>query len=841
MRPLAALVRCLPTVALLLALVPGARAEPDRVAWSEDQGSGVIGDLAVSDDGRWVAFLESGSNELRFLDLFSWDVVGDTAPCGSDSVGGVAITGSDGDYQAFVGCSDGSLVRVTLDGWGVVEVGSGGSGGSDTADSGSGGDTSGDGWDSAVNLSGASAVVAVETDGSSVYAVAEYDSGNNRVHKVDIDSAAESTSGYPSTFGQGGFADSWLGTTYLFVSHGSQKVSKVQLSTGSISSTSENISADMGDMDAINDNAAFLANSEGGVIKYLPNGGTNSFQIALDQYNSDLVSVHALVLDQSEGFMAAYDSGAGDAGEVVVYTFDATSLSVGSEEQQRFAAADIAEAVAIEGYVVAGGEGGALQVLTDRPWVEVEQVMPGAAISGQEVTVSFSADKAGSYELYLSASDGGSELLDSGSCDASATTEASFTVGSSFEEGDNALFVLVTSGGLTGHDLALVNVDNPPSKVSLSSEDVTFGDSQVTVAFEGIDDADLDAYVIYVTTTEFSADDWPEGTTGGPAFDGTDSIDGGLPLVVSNATAGEDVSRTISPLTNEVTYYVAVRAVDAGGQESAMSNVVSVTPQPTIGAAELAGETGGYCGTRTAWGFAALGLAGLLALGRRRGAAVAILLLAVAAPRAMASTEDEHPRANGNVELRYGPFFPSSTAVTSVYGDSGHGVLWLEGGVSVTRFAELDLGAGFYQELGTKVSVNDVTYHSGEHTMLTAFPFTGALTLRLDVFHEQLLVPTARVGADYWLWRENWYVNPDVGGDSELSGGEWGWHYGFGANLLLDRFDPKRASWLANSMGIDDTYLVVDWRTQTLGAFGTGDSVSLLDGSMITIGLKLNM
>jgi hypothetical protein len=832
--------RSLTTFALLLALAPAAQAEPTRVAWSEAQGTG-IEDLSASDDGRWIAFTESGSSEVRFLDVYSWEVVDATAPCGSDSLGGVAITGSDGDYQAFAGCSDGSLVRITLDGWGVLEVGSGGSSGSDSGDTG-GGDTSG-GWDSAVSLSGASAVIAVETDGTSVYAIAEYDDGNDRVHQVAIDSATESSSGYPSAFGQTGFADSWLGATYMFVSHGNQKVSKVQLSTGSVSVSSENISYDMGDMDAINDNAAFLASDEGAVLKFLPNGGSNNFEITLDQYSSDLVSVESLVLGESGGFLAAYDSGADGGGEVVVYEFEATNQTVGNVELQRFSASAIAEMVIIDGYVVAGGGDGGLQVLTDRPWVEIESVDPSSAISGQEVSVSFSADMDGSWELYLASNDGDSELLNSGDCDAGESTTATFTVGDGFEEGDNALFVLVSADGAAGRDRGIVTVDNPPSKVELNSDGVTFGDSQITVAFEGIDDADLDAYVIYVTITEFDPDDWPETILGGPAFDGDDSVDGGLPIIVSGATAGEDVSRTISPLTNEVTYYVAVRAVDAGSQESAMSNVVSVTPQPTIGAAELAGETGGYCGTRSAWGLAALGLASLLALGRRREASAAlVLLLLLASPRAMAAvTEDEHPRANANVELRYGPLFPSSTAVTSVYGSSGHGVLWLEGGVAITRFFELDVGAGFYQELSTKVAINDITYHSGEHTMLTAWPFTGALTGRLDIRHEQLIVPTARVGLDYWLWRENWYVNPDVGGDSELSGGEWGWHYGFGLNLLLDRFDPQRASWLATSSGIDDTYLVVDWRTTTLGAFGTGDGVSLLDGAMITVGLKLDM
>jgi hypothetical protein len=836
----------LPSLLVALGLAPEAwAATPDRVAWSSAEGT-TISSLAVSDDGRWVVFHEKDSDQIRLLDTTDWEVSSDYAACSGASAAGVAIAGSDGDYRVFFGCSDGHLIGLSLtDEDGLVTLsGTNSSSSSDTGwDSGyDDTDTSGEPWSTPITLADAGAVVDVQTDGATVFAIAEQEGGNDRVHAVDISSGGEYSSGYPSAFGQSGFADAWMGSSYLFVSHGNQKVSKVDITTGSISVSTENISADMGDMDAINDSAAFLADANGGVIKYLPNGGSDNFQILLDEYNAELQSVSAIVLDQDDGFVAVYDSGASSGGDLVLYTFESSNLSIGTTELERFEAQHISEMVRRDGYVIAGGETGVLQVITALPWVEIASVSPSAAISGEEVIVTFSSDMDGSWRLYQGGGeDGDGEELASGDCEAGVDATATFTVDSSFEEGDNDLWLRVTGSTGTGHDRSSVNVDNPPGAPTLTSEGVGFGNSQITVAFEGIDDADLVGYDIYLTTEEFSADDWPEGTTGGPDFDGPDDLDFSFPIEITKAP-GDDVNQTISPLTNGVTYYVAVRAIDEGGQESAMSNVVSVTPQETIGAAELAGETGGYCGTRTPWSLAALGLAGLLVARRRRGALAAILLLGLAAPRAMAaSNEDEHPRANGDIELRYGPYFPSSEAVTTVYGSSGHQVLWLEGGVKVTRFAELDLGAGFYQELSTLVSAADSSLSSAEHTMLTAFPLTGALTFRLDVFHEQFLVPTARVGLDYWLWRENWYVNPDVGGGSEMSGGELGVHYGFGVNLLLDRFDARRADWLATSTGIDDTYLVVDWRTQTFGAFDSGDGVSLLDGSMVTVGLKLDM
>ncbi len=814
MRPLASTARFVSAALLLTAALASGpvQAEPSGVAWSTTEDTS-IPDLSMSDDGVFVAFVAEGSANVRFLDTGSWEVVGDTAACEGSSVGGVAITGSDGAYEVYVGCSDGTLVALSMD----EEA--------NTSQL----------WDEALALSEATSVLGVVTDGETVYAVADIEDGNPRVHAVDLTSGTEDTNSYPSQFGQTGFSDLWLGPAYLYVSHGGQKVSKVQLSSGSIATSTENLAGrTMTDMIGLSsDSAVFLADEDGGVIRFNPAG--LDFDILLDD-DDGLVSNQAVALSEDEGWFAVYDAG---VGEVVVYSY--SGLAPGDQEQYRYETADILEMVVTDGYTIAGGSDGSLQVLSDRPWVDMDSPSPSSAISGDEVSVSFTSDMDGTWVLYLGGSvDGDGEELASGDCSADQAATATFTVDGSFAEDANALWLLVTSGGVRGHDREWVTVDNPPSKVQLDASGVGFGNQQITVSFEGNDDEDLVSYTVYVTTAEFSAEDYE---TGGPEFDGDDEVDGDLPRSVT-AAPGDDVSVTIQPLTNGVTYYVAVRAYDEGGQEGEMSNVVTAMPQETIGAAELAGETGGYCGTRAPWSAAVLGLTALLTLARRRRSAVlAGLVFALAvSPEALAEDhEEEHPRSHMDFELRYGPYFPSSTSVTDVYGESGHGVLWLEGGLKITRFAELDLGVGFYQELSTKVAVNDATSHSAEHTMMTAWPFTGALTARLDIKTEQFIVPTARIGMDYWLWRENWYVNSSVGGDSEMSGGELGWHWGLGVNLLLDRIEPQRASWLATSTGIDDTYLVVDWRQQSLGAFGTGDGVSLFDGSMVTIGLKIDM
>ncbi len=803
---LSAVILCAPSVT---------RAEPTRVAWSSAEGTS-IPDLAVTDDGRYVAFIEDGSANVRFLDLGDWEIGADTSVCTDSTVGGLAIAGESAPYEVYVGCGDGTLAVIELDEFGETTAL----------------------YDENVTVDEGQAILAVEPAEGLVYVIAESEDGDNQAHVVEIgsDSATvDGDDGYPSTFGVSGFEDSHASSTYIFVAHGGDEVSKLELSSGSISNSTENLaSRDFVDMYAINASAAFLADTDGGILRYNPSG--NDFYILLDSEDG-LESNQALAISDTDGDAAlvVYDAG---PSEVVIFDFDTGSLTPGDTELQRFEAADIAELVTTSGYVVGGGSTGELQVLTDRPWVEIEDVDPSSAVSGDSVSVQFSSDTSGDWELYLGGTvSGDGDLLASGELEADELTQASITVSSSFAEGVNKLWLLVSSSGLVGHDRDSVSVDNPPGAVTLSAEDVGFGNQQITVSFEGIEDADLDHYTLYCTTSEFDAGDYE---TGGPEFDGDDEVEDELPREVS-AEPGADVTVTILPLTNDVTYYVAVRAYDEGGQEGEMSNVLSAMPQETVGAAELAGEQGGYCGTRARAGVLAVALGAVLLGLRRRRSGLAVLLALLWAPGVLAAADEERPeRERANVELRYGPYFPTNEGVTTVYGSSGHQLLLLEGGAKLGRFFEVDLGAGFYQELGTLVSVDDDHSSAAEHTMLTAMPLTGSLALRLDIVEEQILVPHGSMGMDYWLWRENWYVNDAVGGDSELVGGELGWHWSAGLALLLDRFDAGHASKLENSTGIDDTYLVAEFRQQRLGMWGS-DGQSLFDGSMVTIGLKLDM
>jgi hypothetical protein len=71
---------------------------------------------------------------------------------------------------------------------------------------------------------------------------------------------------------------------------------------------------------------------------------------------------------------------------------------------------------------------------------------------------------------------------------------------------------------------------------------------------------------------------------------------------------------------------------------------------------------------------------------------------------------------------------------------------------------------------------------------------------------------------------------------TSTNGGKLGYHYGFGVNVLLDMFAQNRASRAEARWGIEDSYLVVEYRLQeTLAEEGLG-----FGGSVITAGLKID-
>ncbi|MFN7145752.1 MAG: MXAN_2562 family outer membrane beta-barrel protein, partial [Myxococcota bacterium] len=280
----------------------------------------------------------------------------------------------------------------------------------------------------------------------------------------------------------------------------------------------------------------------------------------------------------------------------------------------------------------------------------------------------------------------------------------------------------------------------------------------------------------------------------------------------------------------------------AGKLEGPMSDVQSTMPEETFCASCLRGDDSGFfpgiCGVTGGGSAGVVGvvLAGAALLRRRRVAAatVGLLALGLAPGRAEAAEDDDEGPRTMSVQLRYGPTTIAEPYIQQIYSANAHEMLWFEYGWAA-RFVEANLGIGFFQELGFLQTADGRV--SDEHDMFTIVPLALTLTGRLDLLEEQPIVPFGRIGVDYWLWRENWYVSDPATMDDERVGGKYGWHYGGGLALRLDVLDRRAASRLEATAGINDTFLVAEYRKTNL--IHAADQVNL-SSSEFTFGLKFD-
>lgn len=266
-----------------------------------------------------------------------------------------------------------------------------------------------------------------------------------------------------------------------------------------------------------------------------------------------------------------------------------------------------------------------------------------------------------------------------------------------------------------------------------------------------------------------------------------------------------------------------------------MSNVVNETPRETFGASDLVNEKGGHsCNTVGASSVGLLALLGGLLAGARRSVVAAVVVTAsVVGQPAFADTDSEWPQkgqtfsdfVGRTFEARYGDQTFDDPVMDQVFGDS-HRIFWLEYGMTLFELTEFTVASGLYKDPGHRVDAAGNS--SADDDTMQAIPFSVDATFRLDVLPEQPIVPFAGFGYDYWLWEESW-----TGG--EKSGGKSGTHTSMGVNVLLDIFQPGRASRLEASSGITDSYISIEWRKQSIGTSGLSFS-----GEAVMIGLKLD-
>ncbi len=798
---------------LLLAALP-VLASPDRVAWVLSGSTSATGlseaqDLVVAPDGYTILMADPSGGALAALDTRSWDL-DQVALCGGTR--GVGPWNDGSETRVYVGCEDGLVRWATLDGGRLTSSGS------------------------SIDIGAGEILGLLVVDGLLYVLSEDLDGGYPSLHVVDpLTDTVDGVSGYPSTMARDGFVDMESNGTYLLVLHGSDNLSKVDISTGSVSSETDSLGTlDGQDLVAREDGGAFFAGG-GSAVAWFDLSG-NDWSLSLDS-SDGLDEVDSIcLLEESEELLVAD----GGQGEFSIYEFFSSSNTFGDEVLARFdygsSGLTVSEMVRLGETVVIGTREGDVWVATGGPWVDVSSVSPTELGQGDELSLSFSSDRDGTYELRLGADDDeGGSVLALGAVEAGVSVVESLQVDEEWVEGENRIRVVVTGdNGVTGHDSAVVDVDNPPPKLSLTDESVGVGNEYLTLSFTAPSDEDLSSVRVYLSVTAFEAESWAAG--GGPDFDGEDPIEEGDLLYT--VAPDESLVLVISPLTNDQTYYLAARAIDAGGLEGEMSSVVTGTPRQTFSVADRSGESGGFCGVAGAPA-AGLALFGLLAASRRRRRALGALGLAVlvALPGSASAdqVDDDENNVMGATALRVGPMtFAQDNAIVEVLGERGHNVFLLETGPSWKGYVQFTFGAGYYRKKGTLLTSTGES--STQDDLLWAVPVTGNLTLRLDVLKEQVLVPYVTGGGDLWLWREQWTTNAD-GDKTGIGGGKWGYHYGVGGQLLLDVFDRGRAGLAFSRMGMKDSYVVGEWRRQEVGVFQEGLDLS---GSQFTMGLGIH-
>ena len=110
-------------------------------------------------------------------------------------------------------------------------------------------------------------------------------------------------------------------------------------------------------------------------------------------------------------------------------------------------------------------------------------------------------------------------------------------------------------------------------------------------------------------------------------------------------------------------------------------------------------------------------------------------------------------------------------------------------------------------------------------------PIQAFLAYRFDVAAQRWnvpLVPYAKAGVGAWFWSTE-----------GMSGRRGGFSYGGGLQFLLDVIDSQLARETDRELGINNSYLYVDWAGWMVDGFGS-DGIVLSDDGIVSFGLALD-
>lgn len=220
--------------------------------------------------------------------------------------------------------------------------------------------------------------------------------------------------------------------------------------------------------------------------------------------------------------------------------------------------------------------------------------------------------------------------------------------------------------------------------------------------------------------------------------------------------------------------------------------------------------------------------------------ALAVALLSLPG-RSAAQTEAIDSPRDWFLGLQIGGYFPAiddefdgARPFENTFGDDQR--LLFQVGVERFLFKDfgtvgLGLSAGYSEFFAHAFFDEDRSTRSEDPTSMQIVPIQAYLAYRFDVASVEWgfpLVPYAKAGAGYWLW---W--------TGDKNGARAGYTFSGGLQLLLDVFDKRLAREFDREIGVNNSYLYVDWTWSKVNGFGT-DGFDLSDSSMVSGGLAFD-
>jgi hypothetical protein len=220
--------------------------------------------------------------------------------------------------------------------------------------------------------------------------------------------------------------------------------------------------------------------------------------------------------------------------------------------------------------------------------------------------------------------------------------------------------------------------------------------------------------------------------------------------------------------------------------------------------------------------------------------ALALVALAVALPAGAEEQPAGSPRW-GAFEFSLGAYKPN---VDAEFGGGAHPWSTVFGGRGLifradvsksvyTGFGSLDvgIGAGYFQKSGKGRLENGTA--SADETTFKMVPLRVSLTYRFDLLAQRYGIPLSPYGRAS-LDRYQWWVNNGAGATASFngkdgSGATMGYSFSGGVAFLLDFLDPSLAREMDRDVGINDTYLFVDFTKSFVSDFHSAKSWDLSD------------